>query len=194
MTAPAGDDHSTTRHGATTPTQLGPDWVAGDDGLPFRRGARVLLLDQDDRLLMVCGHDMDRPARRWWFTVGGGIDPGESAQEAAARELFEETGVRLTAADLAGPVARRTAVFAFLRQQVRQDEEFFLARVDGPVDLTRDGWTAIETAFMDEIRWWDLDDLAAVTEQEVFPAGLVNLVRGLLGGWDGVVRELADQR
>ena len=173
-------------------TQLGPDWVVGEDGLPFRRGARVLLLDEADRLLMVRGHDMDRPERQWWFTVGGGIDPRESSRQAAVRELFEETGLRLEMASLVGPVARRSAVFDFLRQRVRQDEEFFLARVSGPVDLTRAGWTEIEHAFVDEIRWWDLDELAQVTD-EVYPEGLVDLVRGLLGGWDGRARLLAEQ-
>ena len=172
--------------------QLGADWVPGEDGLPFRRGARVLLLDQADRLLMVRGHDMDRPERQWWFTVGGGIDPGESAREAAAREVFEEAGLRVQPTALVGPVARRTAVFAFLSHRVRQDEEFFLVRTHEPDELTTHGWTDIERAFMDEVRWWDLDELAAVTE-EVFPEGLVDLVRELLPGWDGVTRHLADQ-
>ena len=176
----------------TSVTQLGPEWVPGADGLPFRRGARLLLLDARDRVLMVRGHDMDQPERQWWFTVGGGIDPGESARDAAARELFEEAGLRVEAADIVGPVARRTAVFAFLRRSVRQDEEFFLARLDDPDELTTRGWTDVERAFMDEVRWWDLDDLALVPD-EVFPEGLVDLVRGLLHGWDGEVRHLADQ-
>ena len=173
-------------------TQLGPDWVPGADGLPFRRGARLILLDKRDRLLLVRGHDMDQPERQWWFTVGGGINPGESARDAASRELFEEAGLRVDPAEIVGPVARRTAVFAFLRRSVRQDEEFFLARVDHPQELVTHGWTDIERAFMDEVRWWDLEDLALVTD-EVFPEGLVDLVRGLLPGWDGVVRHLADQ-
>lgn len=177
---------------AGTGPQLGPDWTLGDDGYWFRRGARVILLDQDDRVLMVRGHDVDQPDRSWWFTVGGGIDPGETAHQAAVRELFEETGLRLDPAELVGPVITRSAVFDFLRQHVRQDEQFFLARTVGPGELSRAGWTDIEHDFVDEVRWWDLDELAEVPE-EVFPAGLVGLVRGLLPTWDGVVRHLADQ-
>ncbi|MBX9246042.1 NUDIX domain-containing protein [Actinotalea ferrariae] len=174
-------------------TQLGDDWVPGPDGVPFRRGARVLLLDDAARILLVRGHDMDQPDRSWWFTVGGGVDAGEAARDAAVRELFEETGLRLAAVDLVGPVAVRSATFAFLRRTVRQDEEFFLARVDGSAALTTDGWTEVERAFVDEVRWWDLDALEEVRE-EVFPVELVPLVRGLLGGWDGVVRQLVDER
>jgi len=172
-------------------TQLGADWVTGPDGVPFRRGARVILLDEHDRVLMVRGHDVDDPGRHWWFTVGGGIDPGESEVGAAARELMEETGLTIDRAVLVGPVATRTATFDFARQTVRQDEWFFVGRIHDPAPVVTDGWTDVERAFMDEIRWWDLDDLAAVGEQ-VYPEGFVDLVRDLLMGWDGVVRRLPD--
>lgn len=173
-------------------TQLGEDWVAGPDGVPFRRGARLILLDAADRLLMVRGHDVDNPSRAWWFTVGGGIDAGEAAVDAAARELREETGLVIDPAAIVGPVARRRAVFDFAARTVRQDEEFFLARIDEPGPLVTHGWTDVERSFMDELRWWDLDALEEVAE-EVFPAELVPLVRLLLGGWDGVERCLPDE-
>lgn len=178
-----------------TATALGPDWVLGDDGLRFRRAARVLLLDADDRLLLVRGHDADQPERSWWFTVGGGIDPGESALDAAVREVREETGLVLDAGALTGPVLTRTGIFDFFAEHCRQEEEFFLARVETaphPQALARDGWTEVELDLLDELRWWHLDDLAAET-REVFPEGLADLVRPLLRGWDGVTRHLGPQ-
>jgi 8-oxo-dGTP pyrophosphatase MutT (NUDIX family) len=156
----------------------------------------VILVDASDRVLLMRGHDVDEPSRTWWFTIGGGIDVGEDARSAAVRELREETGLELDLASLVGPVVTRSAVFDFFAVTCRQDEEIFLARLDAhgtPEDsLSRDGWTEVEQRILDELRWWPLDALACVTE-EVFPEGLVDLVRGLLAGWDGVTRHLGAQ-
>lgn len=173
---------------------LGDEWVLGADGLRFRRAARVILLDDADRVLLLRGHDVDQPERSWWFTVGGGIEPGEDARGAAVREVREETGIVLDPQALVGPVLTRSAIFDFYAEHCRQDEEIFLART-GPehapdtAAASRDGWTQVELDVLDELRWWDLDALSRV-ELEVFPEGLVDLVRPLLRGWDGTTRHL----
>ncbi|OCI31953.1 NUDIX hydrolase [Oerskovia enterophila] len=177
-----------------SPTALGPDWVLGADGMRHRRGARVLLLDDAGRVLLARGHDTDQPERSWWFTVGGGIEPGESDRDAAVREVLEETGLRLDPADLQGPVWTRSAVFDFYRERCRQDEVFYLARItstQAAVPLTREGWTQIEHDVVDEMRWWALPELREVTI-EVFPAGLPDLLEPLLDGWDGRTRHLGE--
>ena len=49
-----------------------------------RRTARVLLIDDRDRILLFADSDPGVPGSRWWITPGGGIDPGESDASAAA--------------------------------------------------------------------------------------------------------------
>lgn len=168
---------------------FGPEWVPGPDGMLRRSAARVILLDETDRVLLVRGHDVDAPERSWWFTIGGGIDPGEDARTAAVRELREETGIVLATGDLVGPVYTRSALFDFAARTCRQDEELFVARVRAAdAGLSTDGWTDVERDVIDELRWFTLDELAAVTI-EVFPAGLATLVRDVLV-WDGRTRHL----
>ena len=115
----------------------GADWEVGEDGVPWRRAARVLLFSADGRLLLATSHDLHDPSRSWWFTLGGGLEPGEDARLAAVREVEEETGIEQDPDALLGPVATRSALLDFASGTVRQEEEYYLARLDGDVHLDR---------------------------------------------------------
>lgn len=175
-------------------SSLGPDWVLGPDGVRSRRAARVVLLDGAGRVLLVRGHDADQPERSWWFTVGGGIDAGESDVEAAVREVREETGIVLAPADVVGPVLTRTGVFRFFRETCRQHEVFFVAHVAGTAGHAVDtsGWTPAERDVLDELAWMTSDELRS-QRVEYFPRALPDLVEQVAAGWDGTVRHLGEE-
>lgn len=176
---------------AERPVFLGPDWTLGPDGRWSRLGARVVLIDDEDRVLLLRAHDVGEPTRSWWFTVGGGIEAGEDARDAVVREAAEEVGVALTRDDLIGPVLTRSAVFDFALAACRQDETFFLARVprQEAVGLDRSAWTPIEHETVDEVRWFTVAELDRL-DRQAYPEGLADLLRGWLAGWDGQVPHL----
>ncbi len=58
--------------------------------LPYRPCAGVILMNRDGRVFV--GQRIDSTLEAWQLPQGG-IDPGEDADTAALRELFEETGV-----------------------------------------------------------------------------------------------------
>ncbi len=143
-----------------------------------RPTARVLLLDRSDRILLMRGRLPGRaegPAS--WFTVGGGLEPGETHHEAAAREILEETGI--TAFELGPVVWIREGVLHIPEPRYFQ-EQYILARCDG-VEPERAGWTELELDLIDDIRWWTLAELAG-TEDRVFPPGLASLLPPVLAG------------
>lgn len=171
---------------------LGDDWVPAADGLRERSAARVILLDAEGRVLVMRGHDVNQPERSWWFTVGGGIDAGETPEQAALRETHEEVGIVLDTADLVGPVLTRTGIFEFFAETCRQHEVFYLARTPEAVEVTTVGWTAAERELLDEMAWLTAAELRA-QPLEVFPPELPDVVDQLVAGWDGQVRHLGEQ-
>ncbi|GAA1545162.1 NUDIX hydrolase [Dactylosporangium maewongense] len=146
-----------------------------DGGRIDRRAARVLLLDPDGRVLMLHGWDPARPSHTYWFTVGGGVEPGETLLDAAVRELFEETGLLFAAADLVGPVRSDTVSFPFDGSWFSQEQSFFVARaVSTAVDLSR--LNEVEQGCIDEARWWSVDALSSSGER-FYPPDLPSLLR-----------------
>ncbi|MCA1823459.1 MAG: NUDIX hydrolase [Mycobacteriales bacterium] len=143
-----------------------------------RTAARVLLVDDQDRVLLFRGRDPARPDDGyWWFTPGGGLEPGESPADGARREVAEETGIVLT--DLAGPVLQRDCEFDFLNRHLVVHEVYYCARVPGgAVDVS--GFANYEAETIDQHRWWSRDELR-VTDEVVFPEGLADVVGGWLG-------------
>ena len=173
---------------------LGDDWLVQADGYRHRHAARVIVLDGQGRALLVRGHDADQVERSWWFTVGGGIEAGESARQAAARELREEAGIEVDPQALRGPVVTRRGKFHFFAETVIQHEVFYLLTVsshDMPVHAG--GWTATEQDLLDELAWMTAQELRS-QPCEFFPIALPDILDTLVEqGWDGQVTHLGDE-
>ncbi len=142
-----------------------------------RTAARVLPIDRQGRVLLLRGRDPAAPDEVYWFTVGGGLDAGETAAAAAARELYEETGLRLEPATLGAPVFADTTEFGFDGRTYRQDQEFFAVRVEAyePLPVVLD---AQEHAAIIGYRWWTPEELATTLET-YYPPDLPDILRRL---------------
>jgi 8-oxo-dGTP pyrophosphatase MutT (NUDIX family) len=139
-----------------------------------RLTSRILLFDENDRVLLFLTKAPDSSGFARWITPGGGVEPGETHQQAAVRELFEETGVVVDS--VGDPIWNHD--FNVVWDEADHDTghaEFYLLTTHHfePVSTN---WTPEEHVDVEASRWWSLDDLLA-TMEPFEPPELPDLVR-----------------
>jgi 8-oxo-dGTP pyrophosphatase MutT (NUDIX family) len=138
-----------------------------------RHAARVLLLDEHDRVLLIQGADPAAPELgSWWITPGGGLEADETAEVAAVREVWEETGLELHG--VTGPLWERTSTFPFDGVLVTQHEQYFTARV-AHFEPTGAALTDLEQRATIGMRWWTAAEVRG-TPERVYPENLPALL------------------
>lgn len=158
------------------PTPSGPSGSL-ENPIP-RRASRILLIDQAGRVLLFRGFDPAEPSRRYWFTVGGGLDEHEDSRAGAVRELREETGLEVSPESLGEPVWHEVTDFPYDGRWYRQEQDFYAVRVDS-WEVNIEGFNTEERRSIDDHRWWSPAELDTTTER-FYPAELPALVRGIL--------------
>lgn len=131
---------------------------------PFLRpSARVILLDPDDRILLLTVAAPDEETGKpFWFTPGGGLEAGETYEDAALRELFEETGIR--GLPLGPCVWRRDHVWPWDEYGwVRSIERIYIVHTVS-TEISEGYRTDLEFQVVLAHRWWSLEEMRATTD------------------------------
>jgi 8-oxo-dGTP pyrophosphatase MutT (NUDIX family) len=147
-----------------------------------RRSSRLIVVDAEGRVLLFKNEDpgffrADLPRASdgrgiYWNTPGGGVEGEETFEEAARRELREETGI--VGVEPGACILEQTVH----GPGVAHHERYFLVRVPANavvVDEIGDTASAVYRGY----RWWTVAELDA-SDEAFLPAGLAGLVRAVL--------------
>jgi len=140
-----------------------------------RPSSRLLVLNPERRVLLFrfCFDEGALAGTTFWATPGGALDEGESFEEAAVRELFEETGIIIDSID--EHIAEREVVLPTPDgEKVLSIERFYVVRI-AEVVLSNENYTEEEHQVMTEHRWWHDEDLRT-TSDTVFPEDLADIL------------------
>jgi 8-oxo-dGTP pyrophosphatase MutT (NUDIX family) len=138
-----------------------------------RRAARLIILDDANAVLLVRYGEFRTNRPPWyWSSPGGGIDAGETPQQAAARELLEETGL---SAPIGPLLWEGTVEFETEKGPIRQHESFFLVRAPGTAPAVHNSTPEP----IEELRWWTLPELRS-TSETIYPDALLEQLQRLI--------------
>ncbi|WP_442513066.1 NUDIX hydrolase [Pseudomonas promysalinigenes] len=143
--------------------------------LHHRLAARVLLISPSNRLLLFKIHYRSGALAGmcYWATPGGRLKAGESFEEAAVRELHEETGLKVQSVSQC--LARKEFPWVMPDgEHVVAVEHYFVVHAHEQ-QFEAKGWSDREREVVCEVRWWSEQELLACQEV-VFPPDLPSLL------------------
>ena len=141
----------------------------------IRKSSRLLVINENHQILLFqFTHTNDALAgQSYWATVGGGLEEGETFEQAACRELYEELGV--VRQNVGNHVATRNFEMMLPSAEVVISEErLFIVSIKNE-EVNTANWSEHEKLVISKSRWWTFDELSQ-TEEIVYPNNIPNIL------------------
>ncbi|MBJ3899723.1 NUDIX domain-containing protein [Salmonella enterica subsp. enterica serovar Derby] len=138
----------------------------------IRPSSRLIIISPENQVLFFFfSHENDAlNGKSYWATPGGGLESNESFEQAALRELREETGIIKN--DVGPQVATRSFPMMLPSgETVLAEEHFFIVNVE-KTDTDKSGWSNNERKVIRDQYWWTLEELQ-LTKETIFPRDLI---------------------
>lgn len=153
--------------------------------LSIRNSVKILLLNNNEILLMCADDPTTRSIYgkyygKFWFPIGGEIEDGETVEQAAIREIYEETGIEKKDIELKSIVWFGEFDLILSGVKTRIKEKFIVAKTkNNNVFLNHlDEW---EKKVVKEIRWFSIDKIKN-SKEVIFPVLLYKYLPDIISG------------
>ena len=147
-----------------------------------RKSSRAIILNKRNEIFLFrYTFDFFAEQESIWITPGGGLDDGESFEEALKRELFEELGIELSGSDSTPQIYYRFPLYELKSgETVQSEERFYLVRLD-ETEFSYTNWTESENKRMTAGKWWSAEEIE-VSGEKFFSEDILEILERLSKG------------
>lgn len=152
--------------------------------VPIRNSIRILLINDHKKLLLMCADDPKTTAvdgsyyGKFWFPIGGEIEPGESLKDAAIRELKEETGLNKEDVTF-GPIVWFGSFQMMLYGKLTSLKQKFIVAHTKSKSITLQYLTPNEKKVIEKIQWMSFEQICS-HEEVIYPIVLKDYLPDVL--------------
>jgi len=138
-----------------------------------RLAVRAIILTPEREVLLLRIRPTTRPP--YWLTPGGGVEAGESDDEALRRELHEELGLNQDQFEVGPLLMTHSFVGPGARRINHRQRIFLVERARFQPHMS----DPLEARTLECFHWWPLDELRKTTET-IFPPKLAHALERYL--------------
>ena len=148
--------------------------------MKIRKSSRAILLNSENKIfLFKFEFAMLSEHKTLWVTPGGGVESGESFEQALNRELYEELGLEIDGSYQCIYI-RNKPFTTKSGEEFISEERYFLVKIDNP-NLSFNNMTQTEKRLTKDYKWWSVDEINSSSEvffMDKLGAKIVKIIDG----------------
>ncbi|PIS00763.1 MAG: hypothetical protein COT84_05830 [Chlamydiae bacterium CG10_big_fil_rev_8_21_14_0_10_35_9] len=158
--------------------------MSHNNKISIRKSIRILLINDEQKLLLMCANDQKTTSKdgsycgKFWFPIGGEIEPGESLIDAATRELKEETGLNKEDVTF-GPIVWFGSFEMVINGMLTRLKQKFIIAHTKNKSITLKYLTSDEKKVIEKIQWMSFEQICNHNEV-IYPVVLKDYLPNIL--------------